>query len=57
MTEHFIPREADGSLPAMYTAEFWVGTYDLAIASGCFEAAARIRDLGLDGGLIARRLN
>lgn len=57
MTEHFNFAQDDDAVPVMHPPEFWRDLYDQALTSGMYDLAAVVRDIGLDAGLIARRLN
>lgn len=47
----------DYPVPAIQPPEFWRDLYEQALARGMYDFAAVVREISLDGGLIARRLN
>ncbi|MEL6642753.1 MAG: hypothetical protein AAFQ79_02360 [Pseudomonadota bacterium] len=56
MSNHLHFRD-DTLVPAIQPPEFWRDLYEQAMACGMYDLAAVVRDIGLDAGLIARRLN
>ena len=56
MSNHLHFRD-DTLVPAIQPPEFWRDLYEQALTCGMYDLAAIVRDIGLDAGLIARRLN